>query len=112
MLPLLVVRVRVWPASIPRRSSSSGCILAIGAGSIASRTSERRVIAPVCQCSSILPVRRTYGYSSSGASAVGVSSTGTSFPRPDRESVVEGKSAVRHGRRRPATKKDGGGGGQ
>ena len=41
----------------------------------------RRVIAPVCQCSSIRPVVNTMGNSSSGVSSGGTMPAGTSLPR-------------------------------
>ena len=43
---------------------------------------ERRVIDPVCQCSSTRPVESTIGYSSSGSSSGGMTLAGTILPRP------------------------------
>ena len=65
-------------------------MLATGSGSIASSTPARRVIAPVCQCSSCRPVISTSGYSSSGRSAAEMMSAGTNLPRP----VAVGKCSV------------------
>ena len=51
---------------VPRDSA------AVGPGSSASSTFERRVMAPVCQCSSMRPVVRMKGYSWSGVSSGGM----------------------------------------
>ncbi len=51
-------------------------------GSRVSRVVERRVMAPVCQCSSSLPVVSMNGYSLSGISAGGRSSETGIFPSP------------------------------
>src|SRR5574337_734454 len=49
------------PGPIPSAARSRGFSVAVGAGSIASSTAARRVIAPVCQCSSWRPVISTNG---------------------------------------------------
>ena len=54
-------------------------------------TAERRVMAPVCQCSSCLPVIRIIGYSASGRSAAGMMSAGTKRALP----VAVGKSSMK-----------------
>ena len=57
------------------------CISAVG--SMVSKTVDRRVIEPVCQCSSNLPVDKMNGKSSSGSSAGGRNSAGVNLPKPD-----------------------------
>ena len=54
----------------------------IAVGWIASSANERRVIEPVCQCSSSRPVLSTNGYSSSGSSLAGIHSAGTRCALP------------------------------
>ena len=49
---------------------------------MASSTPARRVIAPVCQCSSTRPVVRIIGKSASGTSSGGAIEAGTNLPRP------------------------------
>ena len=49
---------------------------------MASSTPERRVMLPVCQCSSWRPVINTMGYSVSGRSSAGMMSAGTNFALP------------------------------
>ena len=49
------------PAPRPMRPSSAGCSMATASGSSASSTLARRVMAPVCQCSSMRPVVSTIG---------------------------------------------------
>ena len=51
-------------------------------GSIPSKTADVLVIAPVCQCSSNLPVVNTKGNLSSGISAGDTNWAGTIFPLP------------------------------
>ena len=51
-------------------------------GWIASSANERRVIEPVCQCSSSRPVLSTNGNSSSGSSFAGIHSAGTRCALP------------------------------
>ena len=70
---------------------SAGCIEATGNGSISSSTSVRRVMLPVCQCSSWRPVISTNGYSASGGSAPGMIFAGTkrALPGRRRESLGE-----------------------
>ena len=51
-------------------------------GEIASRANERRVIEPVCQCSSSRPVLSTSGYSASGSSLAGSHCAGTRWASP------------------------------
>ena len=67
---------RPWPAR------SSGCTSATGSGSMASSTVARRVMLPVCQCSSWRPVISTIGYSASGRSSAGMMSAGTKRRAP------------------------------
>ena len=64
------------------RRMSFGDMNATASGSIWSSTWERRVIEPVCQCSSTRPVDSTIGYSSSGNSSGGSTCAGTILPRP------------------------------
>ena len=64
------------------RRMSFGDMNATASGSIWSSTLERRVIEPVCQCSSTRPVESTIGYSSSGNSSGGMTCAGTILPRP------------------------------
>ena len=59
------------------RARSSGWTSATGSGSSASSTVARRVMLPVCQCSSWRPVMSTIGYSASGRSSAGMMSAGT-----------------------------------
>ena len=61
---------------VPRES----CAIAVG--SSASSTVARRVIEPVCQCSSWRPVERMNGYSASGTSSGGWSLVATSLAKP------------------------------
>ena len=61
---------------------SFGDMNATASGSIWSSTDARRVIDPVCQCSSTRPVDSTIGYSSSGSSSGGMTCAGTILPRP------------------------------
>ena len=49
------------PATSPRRAAVPGCKLTLGSGSSASSTLARRVMLPVCQCSSWRPVMSTSG---------------------------------------------------
>ena len=51
-------------------------------GWIESSANERRVIEPVCQCSSSRPVLRMNGYSSDGSSLAGIHSAGTRCASP------------------------------
>ena len=55
----------------PSRASVAGASETVGAGSSASSTPARRVIAPVCQCSSSRPVVSTKGKSASGSLRLG-----------------------------------------
>ncbi len=64
------------------RRMSFGDMKATASGSIWSSTWERRVIEPVCQCSSTRPVESTIGYSSSGTSSGAITCAGTILPRP------------------------------
>src|SRR5712691_9105647 len=52
---------------------------------------ERRVIEPVCQCSSTRPVESTIGYSLSGTSSGAITCAGTILPRP----LAVGKPVVK-----------------
>src|ERR1700688_2067692 len=54
------------PGFAPSEAMSSGCSDATGSGSMESSTPDRRVMLPVCQCSSWRPVINTMGYSASG----------------------------------------------
>ena len=96
---------RTFTSTAPRRVSSRtkspgqtfilrmslGDMNATASGSIWSSTLERRVIEPVCQCSSTRPVDSTIGYSSSGNSSGGNRRAGTILPRP----LSVGKPAVK-----------------
>ena len=75
---------------MPSARRSAELIDATGNGSIASSASLRRVMLPVCQCSSWRPVIRTNGYSLSGFSAAGMICAATSFARP----LCVGKSSM------------------
>ena len=77
--PRRVVTRTGSPARMPSRRNSAGARLATASGSISSSTQARRVIAPVCQCSSWRPVVSTIGYSASGSSAGGMIAAGTSL---------------------------------
>ena len=82
--------VSVSPGVTPICSRSSGCTEATGSGSMLSSTEARRVIEPVCQCSSWRPVISTSGYCASGRSAAEMRSAGTNLARP-----VGGRKVVR-----------------
>ena len=62
---------------------SRGFMPAIASGSSASSCVARRVIEPVCQCSSRRPVVSTIGKASSGSSCGDRSAAGTILARPD-----------------------------
>ena len=83
IVPRRVVTRTGSPAAMPSRRSSAGARLATASGSSSSSTFARRVMAPVCQCSSWRPVVSTIGYSASGSSAGGTIAAGTSRPRPE-----------------------------
>ncbi len=92
------------PASMPSTLRSAPHMDAVAMGSMASSTLARRVMLPVCQCSSCRPVISTKGYSVSGRSLAGMMSAGTSLTRPlavgklsMKTVVVPGSSAVRQG---------------
>src|SRR6185312_1413415 len=70
------------PGLMPSLSMVPRDSAAVGDGSMASRTVARRVMAPVCQCSSMRPVVRMNGYSWSGVSFGGWSFAATSLPKP------------------------------
>ncbi|MGY4421084.1 hypothetical protein ACVWY2_003533 [Bradyrhizobium sp. JR6.1] len=70
------------PGASPFLRMSFGVMNATASGSIWSSTWARRVIEPVCQCSSTRPVDSTIGYSSSGNSSGGITLAGTILPRP------------------------------
>ena len=80
--PRLVLTETQSPFENPLIFASLGCILTTGIGSCASKLEDRRVIAPVCQCSRTLPVVNTNGYSSSGNSSGGSKSVGTIVALP------------------------------
>lgn len=67
---------------MPKRLISDGARVATAPGSSASSTRVRRVIEPVCQCSSCRPVVSTIGYSASTGSSGGKGSVGENFARP------------------------------
>ena len=77
-------------AGAHRRAGPAGWTSATGSGSSASSMVARRVMLPVCQCSSWRPVISTIGYSASGRSSAGMMSAGTKRPRP----VSRGKSST------------------
>ena len=60
-LPRREHRVTIAPAFTPRRANSRPLTEAVAIGSSASSTLDRRVMLPVCQCSSCLPVIKTMG---------------------------------------------------
>ena len=59
--PRRVLSVTGSPGARPSAAMSCGCSSATGSGSIASSTAARRVMLPVCQCSSWRPVISTIG---------------------------------------------------
>ena len=70
------------PSAMPMRSASASETNTIAVGWIASSANERRVIEPVCQCSSSRPVLSTNGNSSLGSSLAGIHSAGTRCALP------------------------------
>ncbi len=61
IVPRRVVTRTRSPGCRPSRRNSAGARLATASGSSSSSTEARRVIAPVCQCSSCRPVVSTIG---------------------------------------------------
>ena len=82
MLPRRVEMLSISPSAMPRRSNSPGASIATADGSSASSTFERRVIEPVCQCSSWRPVVSTVGYSASTGSSGGKGAASEKRARP------------------------------
>ena len=80
--PRLDASVITSPSLKPSANISAPHIEAVASGSMASSTVARRVMLPVCQCSSCLPVIRTKGKLASGLSLAGMMSAGTKLTRP------------------------------
>ena len=70
-VPKREVRRTRSPSVTPRRSQSAGFMSSSASGSARLSSGTRRVIDPVCQCSSRRPVQNQNGYSSLGSSAGG-----------------------------------------
>src|SRR5712675_1119167 len=81
-VPRRVVTRTMSPGATPSRAMVPRESEATAEGSSASSTAARRVIAPVCQCSSWRPVVRMNGYSASGISSGAVYRVATSLARP------------------------------
>src|SRR5262249_12743002 len=82
IVPRRVVTRTMSPGLMPGLGMVPRERLATAPGSSASSVEARRVMAPVCQCSSWRPVDSTNGNSASGRSSGGRIFAGTSLPRP------------------------------
>src|SRR6188472_622807 len=94
IVPRREVRRTKSPSLIPIAFASSGFRKACGSGWIESSANERRVIEPVCQCSSRRPVLRMNGYSADGSSLAGSHSAGTRCARPSSVPKRSSKSTI------------------
>ena len=82
ILPRFVESLTCSPGCTPRRSIVLGFKEQFASGSTASSTLARRVIEPVCQCSSWRPVVKTIGKLASGTSSGGITLAGAKRALP------------------------------